>query len=89
MKDFRGKLAQGVPSGRDFKNGRKMFGRKLLYLPSMGEGGAVGPDLTSAGGKFSAMDLVETVVEPSKAISDQYSESQFLLDDGTLLVGRV
>ena len=91
MKDFRGKLAQGVPAGRDFKNGRKMFGAGSCYACHrfQGEGGAVGPDLTSAGGKFSAMDLVETVVEPSKAISDQYSASQFLLDDGTLLVGRV
>ncbi len=91
MDDFHDTLAKGVPAGRDFKNGRKMFGAGSCYACHrfQGEGGAVGPDLTSAGGKFSAKDLLETVVDPSKAISDQYSASQFLLDDGTLLVGRV
>lgn len=91
MTDFHDTLAKGVPAGRDFKNGRKMFGAGSCYACHrfQGEGGAVGPDLTSAGGKFSAKDLLETVVEPSKAISDQYGASQFLLDDGTLLVGRV
>ena len=91
MADFHDKLAKGVPGKRDFKNGRQMFGAGSCYACHrfQGEGGAVGPDLTSAGGKFSAMDLLETVVDPSKVISDQYSASQFLLDDGTLLVGRV
>ena len=91
MADFQDILSVGVPAGRDFKNGRKMFGAGSCYACHrfQGEGGAVGPDLTSAGGKFSAKDLLETVVMPSKAISDQYSASQFLLDDGTQLVGRV
>lgn len=91
MDDFHSTLAKGVPGGRDFKNGRKMFGAGSCYACHrfQGEGGAVGPDLTSAGGKFSAKDLLETVVEPSKVISDQYGASQFLLDDGTVLVGRV
>ena len=91
MDDFNSMLAKGVPGGRDFKNGRKMFGAGSCYACHrfQGEGGAVGPDLTSAGGKFSAKDLLETVVHPSKVVSDQYSASQFLLDDGTILVGRV
>ncbi|MGB1925652.1 MAG: family 16 glycoside hydrolase, partial [Rubripirellula sp.] len=91
MADFEESLSEGVPAGRDFKNGRKMFGSGSCYACHrfQGEGGAVGPDLTSAGGKFSAKDLLETVLMPSKAISDQYSASQFLLDDGTQLVGRV
>jgi putative heme-binding domain-containing protein len=91
MSDFHGTLAKGVPGKRNFKNGRKMFGAGSCYACHrfQGEGGAVGPDLTSAGGKFSALDLLETVVAPSKVISDQYAASQFLLDDGSLLVGRV
>jgi len=91
MSDFHSTLAKGVPGKRDFSNGRKMFGAGSCYACHrfQGEGGAVGPDLTSAGGKFSALDLLETVIAPSKAISDQYAASQFLLDDGSLLVGRV
>ena len=54
-----------------------------------GEGGAVGPDLTSVGGKFGAYDLLESIVDPGKEISDQYGSSVFTTTDGTQLNGRI
>jgi putative heme-binding domain-containing protein len=54
-----------------------------------GQGGIQGPDLTSAGGRFSVKDLLVATIEPSKEISDQYQASQFLLEDDTVIVGRV
>jgi putative heme-binding domain-containing protein len=54
-----------------------------------GEGGATGPDLTGAGSRFSARDLVEAIAEPSKAISDQYQDVEVRTVDGDLYVGRV
>lgn len=54
-----------------------------------GEGGAIGPDLSTAGRKFSLGDLMDAIIEPSKAISDQYGSHQILTNDGTTLVGRV
>ncbi len=54
-----------------------------------GEGGAIGPDLSTAGVKFSVKDLLDAIIEPSKAISDQYGSHQILTVDGTTLVGRV
>ncbi|MFO0941898.1 MAG: c-type cytochrome [Pirellulales bacterium] len=54
-----------------------------------GEGGAIGPDLSTAGKKFSLTDLMDAIVEPSKAISDQYGSHQVLTSSGTVLIGRV
>ena len=53
-----------------------------------GEGGAIGPDLSTAGKKFSVEDMLNAIIEPSKVISDQYGSQQVLTSDGTVLVGR-
>ena len=53
-----------------------------------GEGGAIGPDLSTAGKKFSVEDMLNAIIEPSKVISDQYGSHQVLTSDGTVLVGR-
>ena len=91
MKDMAAWVPDGVPGKRDFKNGRQMFGAGSCYACHRiaGEGGAVGPDLTSVGGKFGAYDLLESIVDPGKEISDQYGSSVFTTTDGTQLNGRI
>jgi putative heme-binding domain-containing protein len=91
MKDLSGVLKDGLPGDRNFKNGRQMFGAGSCYVCHRfnGEGGAVGPDLTAAGGKFGAHDLLESIIEPGKEISDQYGASNFNLKDGTKVSGRI
>ena len=37
-----------------------------------GEGGALGPDLTSVTRRFTRRDLFEAIVDPTRAVSDQY-----------------
>lgn len=71
-------------------------GRNLFHAVSCakchrynGEGGAIGPDLSTAGQKFSLSDLLDSVLEPSKVISDQYGSHQVLTADGEVIVGRV
>ena len=54
-----------------------------------GEGGTIGPDLTGVGGRFNAQNLLESIIEPSKVISDQYASTMFILDDGRVVNGRV
>ena len=71
-------LAPAVDKGmakRNFENGRKMFGAAACFACHRfgNEGGAMGPDLTSVAGKFSARDLLEHIIEPSKEVSDQYA----------------
>jgi putative heme-binding domain-containing protein len=91
MKEMSPWVPSGVPGKRDFKNGRQMFGAGSCYACHRigGEGGAVGPDLTSVGGKFGAYDLLESIVDPGKEISDQYGSSVFSLSDGSQLNGRI
>jgi putative heme-binding domain-containing protein len=91
MKDLQSWLGAGLEGGRNFKNGRQMVGAGSCYVCHRfkGEGGAVGPDLTSVGGKFSPRDLLESIINPNKEISDQYGASNFKLKDGTIVSGRI
>lgn len=75
----------------DFERGKTMFAAAQCYkCHRMGlQGGILGPDLTGAGGRFSVTDLLTSIVEPDKVISDQYGATQFLTDDGRVVVGRV
>ncbi len=52
-----------------------------------GLGGDIGPDLTTVKNKFNANYLLESIIEPSKVISDQYGSKVVLLEDGRVLTG--
>ena len=53
------------------------------------EGGAYGPDLSGSAGRFSPRDLLESIVEPSKEISDQYAAVEIRTADDRIVVGRI
>ena len=76
---------------RDYEHGRKMFGAANCFACHRfnGEGGAVGPDLTGLAGRFDRRAILESVLEPSKVISDQYEAVQILTTDGKIIVGRI
>ena len=48
-----------------------------------------GPDLTSAGRRYSAHDLLDQVVNPSKVINDQFSAVMVVTDEGRVHAGVV
>jgi putative heme-binding domain-containing protein len=75
----------------NFERGREVFAAGQCYkCHRMGiQGGILGPVLTSAGGRFSPKDLLVSIIEPDKEISDQYGATQFLTDDGRVVMGRV
>jgi putative heme-binding domain-containing protein len=77
--------------GRDLEKGKAMYDATLcISCHSMrGEGGAVGPDLTQLGTRFSARDILESTINPSDVISDQYEATVFYLDDESSVVGRL
>ena len=54
-----------------------------------GEGGVAGPDLTQLGSRFSTKDILESIIEPNKTISDQYGATVFSLKDGSSVTGRL
>lgn len=78
-------------TARNFDKGRELFAGTSCFACHRfdGEGGAYGPDLTMAGGRFSAKDLLESIIEPSKAISDQYEAVTIVLSDGRSISGRI
>jgi len=78
-------------SKRDFDRGRSLFGAANCFAchRSANEGGALGPDLTGASGRFSVRDLLESIVEPSKEVSDQYIASIVITIDGKTVTGRI
>ena len=78
-------------AGRDFANGKRTFAaaRCVLCHRFAGDGGATGPDLTQAAGRFAARDLAEAIVEPSKVISDQFRAAIVATHSGKVYTGRV
>ena len=48
-----------------------------------------GPDLTSAGRRYSAHDLLDQVINPSKVINEQFSAVTVATDDGLVHTGVV
>ncbi|MBC8357178.1 MAG: c-type cytochrome [Planctomycetes bacterium] len=84
-------LVQSKLQGRDFDHGRQLFGAANCFACHRFEnqGGAVGPDLTVLSGRFSPRDILESVVEPSKVISDQYAAVTILTQDGKVVTGRI
>ena len=90
IKDLEGLIANGLKN-RNFANGRRMFGAAACVACHRfaGEGGAIGPDLTGAGGRFSPRDLLESTLDPSKEVSDQYAPIVVSLINGERVTGRV
>ena len=76
---------------RDFANGRKMFAASGCYACHRfgDQGGMTGPDLTSAGRRYSPHDLLDQVIHPSKVINEQFSSVKILTDDGVMHTGVV
>lgn len=83
--------AQSKMKGRDYENGKKMFSAGLCFQCHRfdKQGGAVGPDLTGVGNRFTEKDMLEAIIDPSKVISDQYAATRFTLKDGSVVIGRV
>jgi putative heme-binding domain-containing protein len=77
--------------GRNFKAGERAFAaaRCVVCHRFGGDGGATGPDLSQVAGRFGLKDLAESIVEPSKVISDQYKASVVRTASGLTLTGKL
>jgi putative heme-binding domain-containing protein len=77
--------------GRNYQRGREAFAvAQCLACHKFGtEGGSVGPDITGAASRFNRRDLLETIIEPSKVVSDQYQNMVFTKINGDEVVGRL
>jgi putative heme-binding domain-containing protein len=80
-----------VETGRNFERGRDAYiAGQCIKCHRMGdEGGAVGPDLTAISSRFNRKDILESIIEPSKVLSDQYQNETFTTLSGKTIIGRV
>ena len=77
--------------GRDFENGRKMFGAAACFACHRygNAGGMNGPDLTGAGGRYSPHDLLDQIINPSKEINEQFAPVVVTKQDGSTVTGVI
>ena len=87
------RLAQLALSNR----GNPLSGRKIFFNAEKtgclkchrldDEGGALGPDLTGVGRRFSKIHLIESILEPSRAVAPAFRNLSVRLKDGQELTG--
>jgi len=84
------RLAQ-VAGGRDFASGKAAFNDAQCIQCHRfdNQGGSVGPELTGVSSKYSRRDILESLLEPSKVISDQYQNVNIVKTDGDTVSGRI
>lgn len=82
-------LAESGP--RDFANGRKMYAAAACVLCHQlgGEGRVFGPDLTSVASRFSRRDILESILTPSKIVSENYRNVTIETTDGESHTGQI
>ena len=76
--------------GRSFDSGKAAFeaAQCLKCHRFNGEGGSTGPDITGVGNRFNARDLLESIILPSKVVSDQYQNVR-IATANDVIVGRI
>jgi putative heme-binding domain-containing protein len=70
--------------------GQPVFEKLCASCHRFGELGTdVGPDLTTLSSRFKKKDILESILWPSKIISDQYEAFMIETDTGDIVVGAV
>jgi putative heme-binding domain-containing protein len=90
VSDFADSLDQ-VGKGRNFKRGQEAFAATQCQACHRfgNEGGSSGPEMTTVSSRFTRRDILESIIEPSKVVSEQYQGTEFVLKNGDELSGRI
>ncbi|MEO6183873.1 MAG: c-type cytochrome [Verrucomicrobiota bacterium] len=82
---------EGASKGRNFESGKTAYAdTQCITCHRLGnEGGSFGPELTAAASKYSRHDILSSILEPSKVVSDQFQNFTVIKKDGTDLTGRI
>jgi len=90
MADLDGALGEAGHK-RDFQRGRHLFAAALCVVcHQLGdEGRPVGPDLTDVASRFSRREILESIVEPSRVVSETYRSVVITTKQGATLSGAV
>lgn len=82
---------QGNMKGRSFSSGENLYHATgcASCHSFAGQGMGIGPDLTGSANRYTVGDMMENIIHPSKVISDQYISTQFTMNDGSSVIGRI
>ncbi len=88
--DLEARLGE-VKSGRDFESGKAAYNdAQCIVCHRIGNsGGSVGPELAAASSKYTLRDILDSMIEPSKVVSDQYIHFNIVKKDGESVSGRI
>ena len=80
-----------VKQSRSFESGRTAFRQTgcIQCHRFASEGGSVGPDLSGVGRRVSPRDLLESIVLPSKTITEGYATTEIETKSGEVIAGRI
>lgn len=76
---------------RNFSQGQSVFAQAMCLKCHRfrGQGGLTGPELTGVASRFDLQTILESILQPSKVISDQYATTQIITLDGEDYTGRI
>ena len=80
-----------VKSGRSFNRGQKAFtDAQCILCHRFGKtGGSVGPELAAVSSRLTSRDILESILLPSKVVSELYQNTILNLKDGDDVTGRI
>ena len=84
-------LLEKVKASRSFKAGKETFtAAQCVLCHRFGKGGgSVGPELSAVASRLTAHDILESILLPSKVVSDQYKNTIVSTKDGDDVIGRI
>jgi putative heme-binding domain-containing protein len=90
MTDLLPDLAK-AKSGRSFEQGEASYTQAQCILCHRfgSSGGSVGPELAAVSSRLATRDILESILEPSKVVSEQYQNIVLTLNDGDVVAGRL
>jgi putative heme-binding domain-containing protein len=90
MADLEPHLAK-ADLGRSFARGKEMFTvAQCAACHKFGnDGGATGQELTAVASRYTRPDILDSILHPSKVVSEQYQNTAYYLKDGEDVTGRV
>jgi putative heme-binding domain-containing protein len=84
-------LLDEVGKDRNFERGKEVYeSAQCILCHKFGtDGGSVGSELTAVSTRFTRRDILESILEPSKVISEQYQATLIKTTDGRVIDGRI
>jgi putative heme-binding domain-containing protein len=80
-----------LAKGRDFLQGQSVYQEARCDACHRfdGVGGSTGPDLTGVGSRYSAADLLKSILEPDASVPPQFQTQVITLKSGDVITGAI